>query len=106
MNGAWSFSEVDTAREPRAQMVSHETIISVEEDGIVFRSANHPLTVKAVSLSPHGYPQSFSLDNMARAAGDVEGSLGFSSPFLITTYLSKTSYEKGKSYAQQLLPFS
>ena len=37
---------------------------------------------------------------MARAAGDVEGSLGFSSPFLITTYLSKTSYEKSKSYAQ------
>ena len=100
VNGAWSFSEVDTAREPRTQMVSHETTISVEEDGIVFRSANHPLTVKAVSLSPHGYPQSFSLDKMARAAGDVEGSLGFSSPFLITTYLSKTSYEKGKSYAQ------
>lgn len=100
VNGAWSFSEVDTAREPRAQMVSHETTISVEEDGIVFRSANHPLTVKAVSLSPHAYPQSFSLDKMARAAGDVEGSLGFSSPFLITTYLSKTSYEKGKSYAQ------
>ena len=48
VNGAWSFSEVDTAREPRTQMVSHETTISVEEDGIVFRSANHPLTVKAV----------------------------------------------------------
>jgi len=100
VNGAWSFSEVDTAREPRAQMVSHDTTISVEEDGIIFRSAHHPLIIKAVSLSPHGYPQSFSLDKMARAAGDVEGSLGFSSPFLITTYLSKTSYEKGKSYAQ------
>lgn len=61
VNGAWSFSEVDTAREPRAQMVSHETTISVEEDGIVFRSANHPLTVKAVSLSPATpIPQSFS----------------------------------------------
>lgn len=69
VNGAWSFSEVDTAREPRAQMVSHDTTISVEEDGIIFRSAHHPLIIKAVSLSPHGYPQSFSLDKMARAAG-------------------------------------
>lgn len=72
VNGAWSFTDVDPTREPRAQIVSHQTTISVEEDGIVFRSPNHPLTVKAVSLSPHGYPQSFSLDKMARAAGDVK----------------------------------
>lgn len=101
LNECFKFSEVDTGREPRAQCVHSDTRIHVREDGIKFSSARLPKAVTAVSLSARSYPEVLALSKMIHAAGSVDGKRGsFTCPFLITTYLSKPSFEKNRASSQ------
>ena len=94
-SGEWSPTEPDPAREPRMQCVSRDTRIDVTEDGVRFHSKHIEDEVLGISFSPVGYPEHITLASMMHAAGCVKGSsAAFSSPFLITTYLSKGSYDK------------
>lgn len=100
-SGEWSPTEPDPAREPRMQCVSRDTRIDVTEDGVRFHSKHIEDDVLGISFSPVGYPEHITLASMMHAAGCVKGSsAAFSSPFLITTYLSKGSYDKGKAAAR------
>lgn len=98
LEGAWCPIEVDAAREPRMQCVRRDTRIEVEDYGISFKSEASKREVCAVSLSPHAYPQELNLASMIHLAGDANGEKKtFAHPFVITTYLSKPSFERGKN---------
>lgn len=100
LNQSWKPSEPDHRREPKMQCVFRDTKIEVTNFGIRFKSRHNPCEVTAFSMSPRTYPQELTLAQMIHMAGDAKGikTLGF--PFLITTYLSKFSFEKAKARTQ------
>ena len=99
--GDWEPTEPEFSREPRMQCVFRDTRIEVLEHGIKFYSEASDREVTAVSLSPCSYPQNLTLQTMIHAAGSIDGTKSvFSCPFLITSFLSKGSYEKGKATAK------
>lgn len=98
LDGTWSPIVPELSREPRMQCIRRDTRIEVNDEGVLFKREDSKREVSAVSLSPHAYPQELSLTSMIHLAGDAAGEKKtFAHPFLITTFLSKPSFERGKN---------
>ena len=84
----------------RYQMVEHDTVAHVGENGIRITASNG-VRRHALAWSVQGYPSTFDLYQAEEFLGDAtRGSLGYPCPFVITFGAEIIDYEKDKNLTQ------
>ena len=90
-------TRVEKGRAIGEQVVSAETNIVVNEDGLTFQGNSAQKPVRGVGISVQGYPGEYALALVTRWLGTERED--YPCPFLVTTNIGMPDYEKKKNWA-------
>ena len=93
----------DTGRPIKRQIVDPNTVVRIDENGLVFGLPQLGNEVVMRSMSVRNYPRACTLHAMGSLIGDyMQPAIGYSSPFMITLGIVATDYEETRAKTQMM----
>lgn len=91
----------DKSRRMREQVIAHDTVTRVTENGLLYGLPQHDNEIMAVCMSMRSYPKATTLHAMGQIIGDyLQPSIGYNCPYAITMGVVTQDFEQTRAATQ------